>query len=287
MDNPPLVSVYIPTHNRSERLKLAVGSVLDQTYDNIEIIIIDDGSSDDTPETIRELKETHRNLSGYRFESAQGACSARNKGISLGTGEYITGLDDDDRFLPNRIADFVNSFDPAYSFLSTSYTVRDEQGRQKNIDKPTIVTENDIRKRNYAGNQVFVPRYRLLHLGGFDESLKAWQDYDLWYRLILEYGPAKVINNGSYEVDVTGDRDRITTSNNAHTGYQQFVSKHQSSLSSRELFYQELNDLYNRQVKLGIFSTLKRCRDAYSASRVIRLYLLTHWPKTIRLLLKK
>lgn len=94
--NFPLVSVYIPTRNRSKLLHRAVHSVLEQSYDNFEVIIVDDGSTDETYTIAKELENQNKNIIVLRNEIARGACVSRNLAISHSKGEYITGLDDDD-----------------------------------------------------------------------------------------------------------------------------------------------------------------------------------------------
>ena len=102
-----LVTVIITTHNRSDKLKNAIRSVLNQTYVNIEIIVVDDYSSDDTELTIKEFISKYNNIKYYRLDKPSGANVARNIGIMNANGIYITGLDDDDVMLENRIINFI------------------------------------------------------------------------------------------------------------------------------------------------------------------------------------
>lgn len=108
--NNALISVYIPTHNRSEMLKRAVFSVIKQTYKNVEIIICDDGSSDNTEQVVIALQEKYKNIRYLKNDTPKGACAARNLGIFEAKGEYITGLDDDDEFSDNRLEELLNFF---------------------------------------------------------------------------------------------------------------------------------------------------------------------------------
>ena len=98
----PLITVYIPTHNRSILLKRAVDSVLRQTYENFEIIICDDGSSDNTADYLVDLASRDHRVKFIRNNEPKGACFSRNRCIELAKGEFITGLDDDDEFVENR-----------------------------------------------------------------------------------------------------------------------------------------------------------------------------------------
>mgnify|MGYP006311791277 CR=1 FL=1 len=76
-----LVTVYIPTHNRSQLLRQAVESVINQTYKNLEIIVVSDGSTDDTDDVMAELCKKYDNIIYYKLDTPQGACAARNKAI--------------------------------------------------------------------------------------------------------------------------------------------------------------------------------------------------------------
>ena len=107
----PKVSIIVPTYNRSNLLKRAVKSLLDQTYENIEIIIIDDLSTDDTQEMVFSTFHkaiTHKKLVYYRNEKKKERGNSRNKGLSLSTGAYISFLDDDDTFSNDLIRTSVD-----------------------------------------------------------------------------------------------------------------------------------------------------------------------------------
>ena len=93
----PLVSVWIPTYNRLPLLKRAVESVKKQTYKNIEIFIVDNGSTDGTVEYLKQLAGENENIRFHSFAKNEGACRARNYAIQHSQGEYATGLDDDPR----------------------------------------------------------------------------------------------------------------------------------------------------------------------------------------------
>ena len=100
--NKPTVSVIIPTYNRVHLLKKTIESVLEQTYPNIEIIIIDDGSTDGTKQLISLLQKKYASIK-YFYQANLGACSARNKGLKLATGEFIQFLDSDDWMNQDKI----------------------------------------------------------------------------------------------------------------------------------------------------------------------------------------
>lgn len=99
----PLVTIVIPTYNRSALLPITVRSALEQTYKNIEVIVVDDGSTDDTATVMKELMSQDPRLRYIHYLPNAGACVARNKGIDAASGSYICFLDSDDTYLPQKI----------------------------------------------------------------------------------------------------------------------------------------------------------------------------------------
>ena len=97
----PLVSVIIPTHNRADLVPLAIQSVLQQTYTNLECIVVDDASTDNTEETVRTIIDER--IIYLRHENNKHASAARNTGIKYARGEFIAFLDDDDEWLPTKL----------------------------------------------------------------------------------------------------------------------------------------------------------------------------------------
>ncbi|MFC6990634.1 glycosyltransferase family 2 protein [Haladaptatus sp. GCM10025707] len=94
----PTVSVVIPTYNRSEEVTHAIDSVLAQTYDDFELLVVDDGSTDDTEEVVTSYDDDR--VKFIEHEENQGAPAARNTGIEHAEGEYVAFLDSDDEWLP-------------------------------------------------------------------------------------------------------------------------------------------------------------------------------------------
>jgi glycosyltransferase involved in cell wall biosynthesis len=286
MLNPPKVSVYIATHNRKDLLIKAVESVLNQTYENIEIIIVNDGSSDNTQVVLDTLAIKFSNIKVFINDSAKGAAFSRNIAIKASTGMFITGLDDDDYFTPNRINDFINHWSNTYSFLFSNYQEFDGILVTKNLPRKKIIGFSDIKKRNYVGNQIFTTKNKIMEIGGFDEKLEAWEDYDLWFRLIASFGPAKVINNHSYLLNVENSRQRITNSSNIMLACEQFIEKHSDTLTSNEKNYHEINAIYDTKYKITLKQCLLHSKDLYSTIRVIKTYLITRKSPFVKKCLK-
>ncbi|GLT13176.1 glycosyltransferase family 2 protein [Vibrio algivorus] len=196
-----LVSVYITTHNRGVKLKRAIDSVLNQTYQNIEIIVSDDGSSDGTKELMEQLVKQYSNLRFIRSDVPKGANHARNLAIKRAKGEFITGLDDDDEFLECRVQRFVESWDDHYAFLCDNFLEISEDGSCSQFyksDQPKVITLKQLLLENICSNQIFTKLEYLRSIGGFDESLKKYQDWDCWIRLSNKMGNGLRLSNKSY-----------------------------------------------------------------------------------------
>lgn len=212
-DQSPLVTVYIPTYNRADLLKRAVESVREQTYKNLEIIIVDDCSTDDTHAYLKEISDLDQRIHYFIKEKNSGACVSRNIAIKNALGEYITGLDDDDYFLSDRIEFFIkNSFLlEKHSFLFTGLKI--EKNEKIKIKRDMIIKEvslNHLIYANYVGNQIFCKTSTILNCGAFDENLSAWQDYDCWINILSRTnGTGKYILAYNYVVN-DNDHIRIT-----------------------------------------------------------------------------
>ena len=103
LSQQPLVSVVIPTYNRADLILRAIASVCSQSYQNFEIIVVDDNSQDNTAEVVRELAERDSRISYYPHSNNLGGSAARNTGIKKTTGKYIAFLDSDDVWLPQKL----------------------------------------------------------------------------------------------------------------------------------------------------------------------------------------
>jgi glycosyltransferase involved in cell wall biosynthesis len=190
MDVRPPVSVIIPTYNRAAMVTEAVASVLNQTYPNLEVLVVDDGSTDGTAaalarfgERLRVLRQAHR----------RGVSAARNLGIEAARGDWLALLDSDDLWLPEKLARQMACLADRPELLicqTEEIWVR----RGVRVNKPL--------SHRMAAGQIFLPSLErclvspsavVLHRdlierhGGFDESLPAAEDYDLWLRLSWRY----------------------------------------------------------------------------------------------------
>jgi len=252
----PLISAIVTTHNRAVLLQRALQSVVTQSYENLELIVVDDGSEDETPQVVQQF-ETKIKLIYLRNETPMGACAARNKGISAANGEYIAGLDDDDEWHPERISLLFKNYSPEYSFITSD--VKIIRGSTAHIWKKKKVIElKDLLYSNQVGNQVLAEKRRIQEVGGFDNRLTAAQDYDLWVRLCKRFGPIRNVQKPLQTVYEDPDRTRISTSKSEKIkGYLAVYHKHKDSMNYAQRRYQ-LYNIRRAQGKLvGIYELTK------------------------------
>ncbi len=202
----PLVSVIIPTRNRYSLLTEAVESVLGQTYSRLELIVVDDGSTDETPQRIPACFPDIR----YVRQAHRGVSAARNLGIRHAHGDYIAFLDSDDLWLPKKL-------EREMAFLSEQPDFRICYTDEIWIRRGVRVNPKK-KHRKYGGwiypyclplciispSSVIIHRKVFETVGVFDESLPACEDYDLWLRVTARYpvgwiDEALIVKRGGHE----------------------------------------------------------------------------------------
>lgn len=238
--NNPLVSVYLPTYNRIKLLKRAVDSVLNQSYKNIELIVVDDGSKDGTLEYLFDVAECDSRvvvLDKNQFDKRRGAPASRNLAIEHSRGVFVTGLDDDDYFHKDRVKAFVESYSSNFSCLASNFYKINNKKAIKNSLISRKVSYFDLFDGNFLGSQVFVEKERIVAAGLFDESLKASQDLDMWVRITKLYGQALRIKHYTYYMDISHDGERISKSSSRALGTKQFLEKYSDEMSPSQITY--------------------------------------------------
>lgn len=232
MIDSPLVSIYIPTKNRLDLLKRAIGSAISQSYRNIEIIIVDDGSTDGTWSYLTELKNRIDNVLIYKNSESLGACASRNIAINLAKGEFITGLDDDDYILDKHIESLITTWFDCKNKICAVYPgtiVKTKKNKIKVIRKKVHSDCESLLIRNNIGNQVLTKTESLKMIGGFDIALKAWQDIECWYRLLKKFDQVAVYSEcNTYIADQSHMHERISDNkiNGVNEAYDYFCIKH-------------------------------------------------------------
>lgn len=193
MSARPAISIITPTYNRRQPLARAVCSVQEQTWPDYEHIIVDDGSEDGTDRVVQGFNDAR--IRYVRFAERRGANSARNAGLNLARGEWVTFLDSDDEFLPHRLETTTRLFSLAgpHLFLSSFQTMK--RGRLRVAANPeALLAPHELREALVlhgifvAGSSITARRRKLVKAGGFDERLWRMQDRDALLRLARSCG---------------------------------------------------------------------------------------------------
>ena len=190
IDEGLLVSVVIPAYNQGVYLVEAVESVLAQTYRNFEIIIVDDGSTDNTREVAHSFGDRVR----YIWQENQGLAGARNTGIRHARGRFIALLDSDDRWLPGFLKNMVNLAQehPEGDVYYSGWLAMDEKGKPlPQRSDGLVVPPQEMYLRVLRGNflnccSLLLRRGSLLQAGLFDPSFRRLQDWELWLRMLRD-----------------------------------------------------------------------------------------------------
>ncbi|MFB2772958.1 glycosyltransferase [Pelatocladus sp. BLCC-F211] len=187
----PKISIVIPAYNSEKTIKYAIESVLKQTLNDFELIIINDGSTDSTLEVISQFKDPR--IKVFSFENAGGNVS-RNRGLERATAEFVSFLDADDIWTSDKLESQLHALkenpQAAVAYSWTDYI--DEQG--KLLFSGTHITANgnvyeQLIVSNFLenGSNPLISREALVQLDGFDEDLTAAQDWDMWLRLAQNF----------------------------------------------------------------------------------------------------
>jgi glycosyltransferase involved in cell wall biosynthesis len=214
MNNPgtkPFVSVIIPTFNRGWILKEAIDSVLAQEFEDFELIVVDDGSTDNTQDILDSYQV---DILAVRQEN-RGVSAARNAGLGLASGNLISFLDSDDLWLPKKLSEQVAFFtsNPDVLICQTEETwirrgvrVNPKKGHKK---LSGMIFEPSLALCLVSPSAVMLRRSLFDQVGLFDENLPACEDYDLWLRISCKYpvhliDKPLIIKRGGHEDQLSG-----------------------------------------------------------------------------------
>jgi glycosyltransferase involved in cell wall biosynthesis len=186
----PLVSVVIPVYNSEAYISKALESVLHQTYKNLEVIVIDDGSKDRSWETIQHYIKTDNRIIALNNGSNIGIAKTRNKALRIFHGIYLAPLDSDDVWESLKIqkqVDFLNK-NRDVGIVGTNVDIINEKSKKlftrvypRNFSK---ITKDISVKNPFCQSSVMIRRSIIKKVGFYDESLETSEDYDYWFRII-------------------------------------------------------------------------------------------------------
>lgn len=191
----PLISIILPTYNGADTINRSIVSVLAQTYHNWELIIISDGSTDETNAMVEKFSSSDSRIMFVANEHNMGIQKTLNKGIGLARGEYIARIDDDDQWTdPLKLSEQVAFFEknPDHVLVGTDAMVADENGVTLSVNIMPK-TDEEIRSKILSKNcllhsTILIKKNIIKKVGGYSEkkaNLHA-EDYDLWLKAGLE-----------------------------------------------------------------------------------------------------
>lgn len=258
-----LVSVYMPTKNRLASLRVAVDSVLAQTHREIELVVVDDGSRDGTPDYLHALAQSDGRVRFLRNETSAGPPAARNAAILRSEGAFVTGLDDDDRFLPNRVEAFLDYWELLTRHgerPSCLYALDVSQvgGREVVTPKLARIGYDAMFESNLLGNQIFAPRAHFVEAGLFDTALPLWQDLEFFMRILQRFGPGRLLDLPTYVFDISPRDDRVSVTSPARLrrAFELVSARHAADSGRRrqQLFLQMFSWYYGTRPTLADFA---------------------------------
>jgi hypothetical protein len=242
----PRVSIIIPVYNGSNYLGEAIESALAQSYRNIEVIVVNDGSRD-SGETERVALSYGERIR-YLHQENGGVSTALNRGIREMTGEYFSWLSHDDLYYPDKVRVQVEwlAHNPGHYILFSDYDFIDLDGMPLGVQRlkhtePGAVFYALIMEGAINGCTVLIPKTCLEDTGGFREDLRTTQDFDLWFRLARKY-PFRHLNQALIKSRVHPQQGSLTLS-------QHFEEQN-------ELYINALRDLPSAAAQLDLKGTL-------------------------------
>ena len=260
MSTDPLVTVIIPTYKRATLLRHALESVRRQTYRNIDILVVDDASHDDTSSVVKAIPDTR--IRYIRHETNKGVSAARNTGIREARGEYIAFIDDDDEWRENKLEKQMQAL-KTYDVVACAAIA---DGFPLRVHRRPDITHDDLRKGGFAPSGL-VGKTHVLRDVMFDENLRQGEDWDVFIRIVQRYSIGWV--DGELLIYNKGDHVRATNVAKNMTGPElekrsAILQKHREFLGEKWFKYHLADTLLgyigSRSDKLSCIAyAIKRC----------------------------
>jgi glycosyltransferase involved in cell wall biosynthesis len=245
----PTVSIVIPTLNRAHLVTRAIKSVLNQTYQDFEIIVVDDGSIDETEKVIKRCN--NKRIKYKKHQKTRGPGAARNTGIDATYGDYIAFLDSDDEWLPTKLEKQINLFKKNIVKIGLTYCgVELIDQRSRNVKEKWIpkyrgyVFEKNL-SENFivsGSSTVIVQRKALEKAGKFDESLASCEDWDLWIRIAkyyeFDFVPEILVNCFAHSERISSNFERVVLGLKLFSKkYKKEIDKQRNNVKAQHFFY--------------------------------------------------
>ncbi len=287
----PLVSIIVPVYNGSNYLKEALDSALAQTYDNVEIIVVNDGSCDDlkTEQVALSYKEKIR----YIAKENGGSSSALNEGIRNMRGEYFSWLSHDDLYLPQKIEkqmDAMMEQNPEDTIIVCGGTLMDKDGNSlmskpnklSGFKSPSCALESLSHGKGINGCGVLISKAVLDRVGYFDEKMVYLNDLDYWWRLIFKNVNVFYMTEKLVKTRIHGQQVSVLKKNIFNKERHYLADKLLMLLDEVEM------DRYDAEKQVAYFCASENLKKEYiqakekvfatrKANLITRIYLFSAW----------
>lgn len=260
-----LVTVVIPCHNAEYLVGRAIKSVLSQTYQQTEILLIENNSTDSTFAVLKEYEAQYPDKITVYAQEKKGACAARNLGISKAKGDWIQFLDADDELLPPKIEKQI-----ALGRSNDVDIVADDYCKIRTVNGKVVQQHIEIKEDPWLGvinsrlgitSSNLWKKDTLLKVNGWNEDLSSSQEYDMIFRL-LKAG-AKVTVNHQVQTIIHAQADSISRTVNTEKRYKQYRNRYDLRCRIYEYLYENnlLNQVYKRDLCMYLYYHLLLIRE--------------------------
>lgn len=228
-----MITVIIPVYNREKVIQKSINSVLKQSFSDIEVLIIDDGSSDNTLRIISDIKDKRIRLISLKNNS--GATVARNIGLKEAKGEYIAFQDSDDYWFPNKLEEQIKFLDSEDADLVACSMKTIDGEKMSMVENLSIhgsrVYKEDLFPQNFISTQTILAKKEVFRHYKFDENISRYQDWDLVIRISEKY---KIFFDENIYVEQYIQTDSITKNmSKSFDSISKIVEKNQVFLDSQ------------------------------------------------------
>lgn len=268
------VSVIIPCYNIEKYVSECLESVYHQTYSNLEVLLINDGSKDRTEEILMEYVNKYPNITKYIYQNNSGPSVARNLGIKNSEGEYICFMDSDDILFPESIEKRVNILDmnsDVYLVCSDSYMIQENSFTKDKLSSllGEVYSGNifkELLKKNFISTQTVLMRREIIKsIGFFNESYLRSEDYEYWLRIANKYKITFIKEPLAY----TRVRNGSLSTNKKNEMEDSLISVYQSVFESYNLTNEEKKVLKKRQNDIIYYLNLRLANDYFQSRKFL------------------
>lgn len=283
MSSTPFFSIIVPTYNRAGLIGQTINGVLNQTYINWELLIVDDGSTDNTKQVVTSYNDSRIK---YIYQQNAERSAARNNGIRHSAGKYICFVDSDDYYLPNRLQQLYDSIQALNEPVAFFYTdiAFDKNGVLTNKMAGACNTPNvhDFISTAILGNPQACIHRNILIKHQFNPNFRIGEDMELWHRIVEEYKPIYLPNQITVIAGDHDDRSVNEKRSNSFTEHKQtldfiFAPNHAGHKTSALIKKQKYSSCYFGIAKYYIYNR-KKAEAAYWLLKSI--FVLSNHPQT-------